>query len=211
MLTKLQKLACKLHEGLTFYMYPFPLKWDTNYIKLTLNAPTYKLLPWIISSTLVILIWFAHVFTLIWYGLAQPRKDFGTVNVVILLITTAASFGVIVVALISIWNGHATLTGMKEGLEFGQDVYKLMVFPKLAKVCDDHATMIELHQRYVQELFTNGKRRHREGLRDIKRARSMVPMKFRYGGFYWIGKDFMVEYFTLMLLRSFDAVLILDY
>lgn len=37
------------------------------------------------------------------------------------------------------------------------------------------------------------------------------PIRLKYGVFYWVEKDFFVEFFSVLLLRCFDAIIIFDY
>lgn len=37
------------------------------------------------------------------------------------------------------------------------------------------------------------------------------PIRLKYSVFYWIGNEFFAEFFSFLLLRYFDAIIIFDY
>ncbi|CAL8097713.1 unnamed protein product [Orchesella dallaii] len=85
----------------------------------------------------------------------------------------------------------------------------VIVLPKMANACDNQITLVIRFEQHVVKSF-DGSKKTRQNLIQVKRAKTIIPVRIRYGSFYKIGKAFIVQYFEVMLLRSLDSILILN-
>lgn len=85
----------------------------------------------------------------------------------------------------------------------------VLLLPQSVHAVEITKEVVKLHFQQVRENYS--KKKSRGGLLQLKQARAIAPIRFWYGPFWVIGKKFVMEYFSLILLRSFDAILILDF
>jgi len=88
MLSDLQQRAFLIHQLFTFYLLPFPLKWNAAYSELVVMKPYYKWIPWVISFLVVIIIDITLIFAVFSYGFIKPNPNFARESLYLHIIVT---------------------------------------------------------------------------------------------------------------------------
>ncbi|CAL8121356.1 unnamed protein product [Orchesella dallaii] len=81
-----------------------------------------------------------------------------------------------------------------------------ILLPDVARTCDSCKTVVENCQVSTRSKYKVWKTKT-QGI-NFRKAVSMIPIRIPYGSFYIIGLEFAVDYFTLIMLRTVDAILI---
>ncbi len=84
----------------------------------------------------------------------------------------------------------------------------LAVLPMICYVLDMADHMVKLAQ--LRAKFVLAKENSWKNRAALKKVRSIMPIKLKYGKFWKIDKDFAAEYFWLIVLRTFDAILLIN-
>lgn len=87
----------------------------------------------------------------------------------------------------------------------------IILLPHIAQAAETGVEVVKLHYRQARLRYSQAVLKSRQAKLQLKRGKATAPVKFWYGPFWVIGKRFAGHYFSLMLLRTFDSILIINY
>jgi len=114
MLSDLQQNAFKILNALTFYLPPFPLKWNASYSKLQKRKPIYKSIPYIFSASYTIFIAFVFMYLLLQHGFLNVKPKLGESNIAIYIMTVAVTLAFGFIASVIFLNFNQYLSGFHQ-------------------------------------------------------------------------------------------------
>jgi len=87
--------------------------------------------------------------------------------------------------------------------------FQVLFYPDAAKACDNNIKLVRRYKQMAMQNYSNLKTKGRKI--DLLVAISIYPIRIPYGPFYVLGSEFFSGYFSLLLQRTADAILILDF
>lgn len=85
----------------------------------------------------------------------------------------------------------------------------MILLPLICQVTSITQLIIKVHLLRIMTLYTRKKTRRNKW--EVMQTKACSPIKVKYGWFFELRREFVMEYCALIMVRCFDVVLIVDY
>ncbi|ODM96966.1 putative RNA-directed DNA polymerase from transposon BS [Orchesella cincta] len=148
-ITKLQVLALDLHKLFWFWIYPFPLKWNSNEGQLVLQKPIFKWIPWCFVVAMLGLVGTAYSYAAIKYAFISPRSDFHRINIIVFSMASAVMFCICVIAQVFLKTSNETVYFVNHMRQISCELLQDYRFPNLAKKQKTYGILLIAIETYL--------------------------------------------------------------
>lgn len=98
------------------------------------------------------------------------------------------------------------LLGASVVISFLMIILHAFLIPKYTKIFVEFASTLKVYQKQAHWLFVTT--RTWQAKISEKQAKALAPVKFKYGIFFYINDEFVMDQFYLLTDRTFDAIML---